>query len=65
MESTNINSRLLNIEQLSVKLNVTERAIRDWIFKGKLNSIIVRAGRLIRFDAEKVNEKIKGGNILD
>ena len=64
METNKIN-KLLTIEQLSEILNVTERAIRDWIFKGKLNSIIVRAGRLIRFDAEKVNEKIKGGNILD
>lgn len=65
MDIANNNNQLLTIEQLSERLNVTVRAIRDWIFKGKLNSIIVRAGRLIRFDAVKVEEKIKGGNILD
>lgn len=56
---------LLTIAQLSSRLNVTERAIRDWIFKGKLNSVIVRAGRLIRFDSERVEAKIREGNILD
>jgi excisionase family DNA binding protein len=61
----NTTNALLTIDDLAIKLNVTKRAIRDWIFRGKLNSTIVRAGRLIRFDAEKVNEKIKGGNILD
>lgn len=59
-------SSLLTIEQLAHRLNVTERAIRDWIFKGRLNSVIIRVGRLIRFDIDKIEEKIKeGGDILD
>lgn len=65
MDSTIISNQLLTIEQLSQRLSVTQRAIRDWIFKGKLNSVIVRAGRLIRFDPLKVEAKIKEGNILD
>jgi len=56
---------LLTIRDLAGRLNVTERAIRDWIFRGKLKSVIVRAGRLIRFDTVKVEAKITGGNILD
>ncbi|OGJ90441.1 MAG: hypothetical protein A2268_02950 [Candidatus Raymondbacteria bacterium RifOxyA12_full_50_37] len=66
MENLNsINGRLLTINDLATKLNVTERAIRDWVFKGKLKSVIVRAGRLIRFDPAKVEAKIEEGILLD
>ncbi len=67
MEASNNENRvLLNSKQLAAKLGVSERAVRDWIFKGRINSLTVRLGRLVRFDSVKVDERISnGGDFLD
>ena len=56
---------LLNIAQLADLLGVTQRTVRDWVFKGKIDSTIVRVGRLIRFDADKISRRIESGKVLD
>lgn len=52
---------LLTIQDLAKRLQVTERAVRDWVFRGKLKTITVRCGRLIRFDPLRLEEQIRNG----
>ena len=62
---SNKKTHLYDTKELSERLSVSERSIRNWIFTGQISNLIVKVGRLIRFDSDKVEDRIKKGNILD
>jgi hypothetical protein len=64
-EMGNLNDSLLDINQLAGLLSIKPRTVRDWCFRGKVNGIIVRVGKLIRFDPYKVQARLQKGKILD
>ncbi|MFH1760054.1 MAG: helix-turn-helix domain-containing protein [bacterium] len=57
--------KFLDVMMLAEMLNVSQRAVRDWLLKGRLDSIRINVGRLVRFDQDKVPERLENGNLLD
>ncbi|UCC12778.1 MAG: helix-turn-helix domain-containing protein [candidate division WOR-3 bacterium] len=49
--------KLLNISELSKKLNVKKKTIYDWIHKGSIPQI--KLGRLVRFDSDEIDKWIR------
>lgn len=56
--------KLLNIKQLSEKLNVKPRTIYDWKYKRQIP--FIKLGKLLRFDEEIIDKwlKKKAGKIF-
>jgi hypothetical protein len=57
---------LLDAHDLSKLLGVSYQTVKEWSRKGRLKSIQIHLGRrLVKYDSERVAERIKSGKILD
>lgn len=51
------NQELLSVEQISYSLNVSQKTVRHWIYKGKIP--FYKIGRHIRFNPQEINDWIQ------
>lgn len=51
-------SRLMNVKQVSTYLDLKERTIRDYVYKGKIPYI--KLHKMVRFDRAKIDKWIDG-----
>lgn len=49
-----------NIRQLSQQLNISEKTIRDWVFKRQIP--FKKIGKLVRFDPSEIHQWIEERN---
>jgi predicted site-specific integrase-resolvase len=56
---------LIDAKELKEIMGVSYQAIKEWSRKGRLKHIQVHVGRLMKYDLEKVKNRIKMGKVLD
>ena len=51
--------QFLTVEAVAIKLNVSERSVRRWIYEGSLK--VHRFGRAVRVDSDDLRDFVRSG----
>ena len=55
----------LNAEEAAHAFGIKLRTIREWTCRGKLNGIVFKAGRSVRYNKSRIMERIRIGRAFD